>query len=102
MAAVSYEDPISAIFTSIGEFFGAVESLNQPITDWIEAKIPLERQRIIDRRMRRCKRQCKKFISGGVANGMMIKNQVDLDFSDLLPEQRTEMMQLLIFSLTQP
>ena len=93
--AAPYETSITAAFTAFGEWAGFMESISPAITAWIQAKIPAEQQRVMDRRLRKCKRICRK---GGYNKGM-ITARVDIDFKDLTPAQRAEIVTLLAFEL---
>ena len=88
-------DP-TALFTAVANFFAFGQALSPALVQWIEAKIPAEKQAIITRRMRRCKWQCRrnKLLSPG-----LIAQQVDLDFQDLTPDQRKEVSDILVFEL---
>jgi hypothetical protein len=88
-------DPTS-VFTAIADFFSFGQALSPALIQWIEAKIPAEKQAIITRRLRRCKRQCKrnKLLSPG-----LITQQIDLDFQDLTTDQRKEVSNILVFEL---
>ena len=85
---------IMAVFTWLGSAFGFLEDISPAITQWIEAKIPLEKQRVMDRRMRSCKRLCRR----GKFDVDLIAKQVEVDFSDL-PELQADIKQLLIAEL---
>ena len=86
----------TAIFTAIANIFALGQALSPALVQWIEARIPAEKQVVITRRMRRCRRQCKrnKLLSPG-----LITQQVDLDFQDLAPNLRKEVSGILIFEL---
>lgn len=90
-----YETTLTAGFTAIGEGFGFLEKISPAITDWIAAKVPIEKQRIMDRRIRRCKRICRK---GGYNLGM-ISNRVNVDFQDLSLSLIAEITNLIEFEL---
>ena len=86
-----YESSITTAFTALGEWAGLLEAISPAITSWIEAKIPLEKQRIMDRRIRRCKRKCRK----GGYNAGMILSRVNLDFPDLSDSLKADLVNLL-------
>jgi hypothetical protein len=88
-------DPTS-VFTAIANFFALGQALSPALIQWIEAKIPAERQAVITRRMRRCKRQCRH---NKLLSPVLITQQVDLDFPDLTPDQRKEVSGILMFEL---
>lgn len=71
------------------------EKLSPAINAWIETQIPLVKQRVIDRRMKRCVRHCRrtKF------KAEQVSKQVDLDFMDLTDTQRGEIISLIDFQL---
>ncbi len=85
---------LTAIFTWLGTAMGLLDNISPAITQWIEARIPMEKQRIMDRRMRRCKRLCRK----GKFDAALITKQVEVDFSDL-KELQADITDLLIAEL---
>ena len=91
-------DPTS-IFSWLDNVAILGEKLSPAINDWIELQVKLSegciKQRKLDRRMRICKRHCRR---GGFGPDQ-IKMQVDLDFSDFTDTQKDEIDKLLIFEL---
>ena len=90
-------DP-TAIFSVIGNFLSLAEHLSPAIIDWIEARIPAEKQNIITRRIRRCKRICRK----QKLNVAMISRETALLFADLTPNQQQDIAALLVYELHTP
>ncbi len=84
-----------AFFSAVDDMFLFLEKLGPAINDWIELHIPAEKQRVIDRRIRKCKRICRR----GNYNQGMINSRVALDFSDLEPTLQADISRLLIFEL---
>ena len=95
MALAPYESAITAGFTFLGEVSGFLEKLSPAIIEWIQASIPLEKQRKIDRRVRKCKLICRKKDLPYI----YICKQVDVDFLDLTSELRQEISDLISFEL---
>ena len=90
MAAL-YESPLTAGLTAAGEFFGFMESISPAITNWIAIHIDIDKQRIMDRRIRKCKRICRR----GKFGFVLISAQVRIDFSDLPADERLDIANLL-------
>jgi len=86
-----YETSITAGFTALGEIFGFLEKLSPEIQQWIQDKIPLQQQRIMDRRIRRCVRICRR----RKYNGTLIMIRVAEDFKDLQPADRINIIALI-------
>ena len=103
MAAVvgPYESSITAWGVAAQVAFGWMESLSPAMVASINENIALHKaakeQRIIDRRVRRCKRICRQ----GAFNQAMIMNQVRLDFSQEgdTEDMRVEVSRIIIFEL---
>ena len=83
-------DPTS-MFTALSNFFSFTEKLSPAIVDWLEARIPAEKQRIMAARIRRCKRICRR----QKLSPALIADEVKLLFADLSVEQQGEVLELL-------
>jgi hypothetical protein len=90
-----YETSITAGFNAFAVFIGFMEDISPAVTEWIEAKIPLQKQRIMDRRIRKCKRFCRK----QKLSHANIGKQVTLDFADESLENRNDIIDLIINEL---
>lgn len=102
MATIApYETSITAAFAAFGEWAGFLETISPAISEWIVENAKehegAKEQRILDRRMRRCKRICRQ---GGL-NAGMIASQVKLDFGDFTADKQAEITQLMDFELKQ-
>jgi macrodomain Ter protein organizer (MatP/YcbG family) len=71
------------------------EKLSPAINAWIQTQIPLVKQRVINKKMRRCVRHCRKMKFGAD----QVAKQVDLDFMDLSDTQRGDIISLIDFQL---
>jgi hypothetical protein len=85
----------TAIFTAVSNFFAFTENLSPAILDWLEAKIPAEKQHVMAARIRRCKRICRR----QKLTAPLIADEVKLLFADLPLEQQTDITGLLCFEL---
>jgi hypothetical protein len=96
-----YDNAISSWGVAAQVAMGFMESISPAIVTAITTNIALHKsakeQRIIDRRIRRCKRICRR----GSFNQAMIANQVAIDFSQDgdTAEMRTEITKVLTFVL---
>ena len=94
-----YETAISSGFTFLGELTGFLEKLSPAFIELIQNNIALHKgireQRIMDRRVRKCKRLCRI----DHLTAPMIYKQVGFDFPDLTQIQRTDLTDLLVFEL---
>lgn len=88
-------DP-TTIFTALAGLFNLGTALSPALIQWIEAKIPAEKQAVMTRRMRRCKRVCKR---NHLLSTPLIAHMVDILFEDLQPAQRTEIAEILTAEL---
>jgi hypothetical protein len=95
-----YETTATAAFTAFGEWAGFMETISPAVSAWILANIEahkgIKAQRIMDRRLRKCKRICRR----GRFNASMVKTQVTLDFADM-PEKIDSIVQLIIEEINQ-
>lgn len=75
-------DP-TALFTALANFFKLGDDLSPALIQWIEAQIPAEQQRVMTRRLRRCKRYCRR----NKITGALILDTVE----DLFEDQTADM-----------
>ena len=99
MASIDITPSITAGFNAVGEFFGLLEKLSPEMNAWIAASIPAHEQHVMDRRIRKCKRICRK----GHFGTEQISEQVDVDFSQVgdTDQHRADIVSILDFSLNQ-
>ncbi len=90
-------DP-TGFLNAISNLLSLAEHLSPAILDWIEARIPAEKQNIITRRMRKCKRICRK----ENLNAEMIARQTNILFADLTAQQQQDISALLTYELLKP
>ena len=94
-----YETIITSGFTFLGEVTGFLEKLSPAFVQMIQENLALHKeakeQRIMDRRIRRCKRTCRV----NKLNATMIFKQVGFDFKDLTLVQKVDLTDLLVFEL---
>ena len=96
-----YETTLTAAATAMGEAMGFLEKISPALVAEILNNIALHKgareQRIIDRRMRKCYRVCRR----EKLNTVAIVAQVYLDFPDLLNDQRTAINMIIDSELNQ-
>lgn len=94
-----YETSITSFFNSLGELSGFLEDISPAFILLVTNNIALHKsekeQRIMDRRIRKCKRICK--INKLTSN--LVIQQVNLDFQDLNSQQQSEISNLMNFEL---
>lgn len=88
-------DPITAIAGAFDDLFLLGEKLSPSINAWIEASIPARKQRIMTRRIKRCKRHARK----ATYRFEQIPALVRLDFADLSDSQQADIVSLIDFEL---
>lgn len=94
-----YESSISAGFIFLQELTGFLDKLSPAFIELIQSNLALHKsikeQRIMDRRIRKCKRICRR----NKLSNILIVEQVELDFSDLSIDQQNKITNLLSFEL---
>jgi len=95
MTVSPYESSITAGFTALGEWAGVIEKLSPEIIAWIAAELPIHVQRVMDRRIRICKRFCRR----ERFSKALIMSQISIDFKDLTAEQQATISTLINYEL---
>ena len=86
---------ITSIFTALSGLFKLGDDLSPAIEQWIITTIPAEKQRVMTRRLRRCKRYCR-------INRLptdLIREEVGLMFDDLSMAQQADIADLMVYEV---
>jgi hypothetical protein len=86
---------IDAVLQAVDNLLLVTEKLSPAILDWLEARIPFEKQNLMARRLRKCKRICRR----QNLNAALIANEVALLFADLPPALLADISTLIIHDL---
>ena len=100
MATIApYETSITAGMNALQVAFKLIDDISPAFIELIQNNIALHKsmkeQRIMDRRIRKCKRICRV----DKLTSTLIVQEVDLDFTDLSTQQKIEISNLLSFEL---
>ena len=90
-----YETAVTAGFAAFGETIGFLDKISPALVDFIlkntQAHEGIKEQRIMDRRIRKCSRLCRK----GNYDSVGILARVAVDFADLPSDQRSNLVTLI-------
>ena len=86
-------DLISTFLDALKSAFGFGEAISPAIIEWTEAKIPLEKQRVMQRRIHRL----YKFLSKNPRE--TVEQNVFIEFGDLPPAQQEDITNILTTEL---
>jgi hypothetical protein len=95
VAAAPYETAITAGFNALSETMGWLETITPALVKFVAENVALHKaakeQRIMDRRIRRCKRICRE----NKYDSAQIRVQINFDFTDLTTAQQAELALLI-------